>query len=686
MRLYEQAIRSARENGFVQNEGIAYELSSRFYRARGFEQVADTYLRDARACYVRWGADGKVRQIDQQNPRLRELRPFTPTATFALHTEQLDLLSVVKASQTISGELLLDELARTLLRVVLEEGGAQKGYLLLARDGDLWIEAEASLGEKGAATRLLPSLPVSSSPFVPATIVKYALRTKERVLLDDATASKFASDPYIARKRPKSVLCLPIPRQANVVGLLYLENNLLIGAFTPDRLVALSLLAAQAAISLQNALLLSNEQAARAAAEEAERRSAFLAEVGELLSGSLDYEDTLARLGRLCVGSMADWCVIDTVEGEEIRRIAGAHRDPAKAPLLEELQRRYPPHKGSHHPADRVLSTGEPLLLPELSDDGLRGFVEDEGHARLVRALGIRTVLAVPLVARGQTLGVLSLVSGASGRRYGSADLELAKEVARRAAIAIDNARLYRETQEAIRARDVFLSVASHELKTPLTSLMLTLQSMDRAILSGQSGDPQIMGRLVERALRQGARLCRLDDDLLDVSRIHVDRLPLELADVDLSALVRDVVEQFKQQLSQARCSVSLRDSVPVVGRWDRSRIEQIVTNLLSNAIKFGAGKPIDIFISEEAGIARLAVRDHGIGIDPAQQGRIFERFARAVSSRHYGGLGLGLYISRKVAQAHGGSIRVQSEPGAGATFIVELPVAGPGDPGREGS
>ncbi|MDI1443524.1 ATP-binding sensor histidine kinase [Polyangium sp. 6x1] len=678
MRLYEQAIRSARENGFVHNEGIANELASRFYRARGFEQVADTYLRDARACYARWGADGKVRQIDEQHPHVQEHRPLTPTATFALRTEQLDLLSVVKASQTISGEILLDELARTLLRVVLEEGGAQKTYLLLLRNGDLSIEAEARLEESGTVTRLLPSLPMTSSPLVPAMIVRYAQRTKERVLLDDATASKFAADPYIGRERPKSVLCMPILRQANVVGLLYLENNLLIGAFTPDRLVALSLLAVQAAISLQNARLLSDEQAARAAAEEAERRSAFVAEAGELLSESLDYEDTLERLGRLCVRSLADWCVIDTVEGDELRRIAVVHRDPAKTPLLDELQRRYPPRKDSSHPAARALATGEPILLSELSDERLQSYTEDETHARIIRALGLKSILAVPLISRGQTLGVLSLVLCAPGRSYGSADLELAKEVARRAASAIDNARLYRATQEAICARDEFLSMASHELNTPLTSLMLSLQSMSRASQSGPSSDPQVMTKLTERALRQGARLRRLNDDLLSIARVHTGQLPLELAAVDLTALVQDVVEQFRLQLSQARCSVSIHDSVRVVGHWDPARIEQIVVNLLSNATKFGAGKPIEIFIDRENGIARLAMKDHGIGIDPAQQSRIFERFVRAVPSKSYGGLGLGLYLSRKLAEAHGGSIRVQSEPSAGATFIVELPVAGP--------
>ena len=186
------------------------------------------------------------------------------------------------------------------------------------------------------------------------------------------------------------------------------------------------------------------------------------------------------------------------------------------------------------------------------------------------------------------------------------------------------------------------------------------------------------MGRLVERALRQAARLIRLNTELLDVSRIHADRLPLELADVDLGAVAREVIAQFKPDLARAGCSVSLRDGGRIVGLWDRSRVDQIVTNVLANAIKFGAGKPIEISLGEEAGTARLAVRDHGIGIDPAHHAQIFERFERAVSDRHYGGLGLGLYISRKIAEAHGGVILVKSAPGAGATFTVELPCAGP--------
>ncbi|MDC0742749.1 ATP-binding sensor histidine kinase [Polyangium mundeleinium] len=675
-RLYEDAIRSAHDQGFVHNEGLAHELASRFYRARGFGRIADMYLRDARACYACWGAERKVEQIDQMHPRLLPSRPLSPAATLALRPELLDLLSVTKASQTLSGEIVLDKLLRTLLTVVLEQGGAQRGCLILCLEEGASIEAEASFEGRDVATKLLESQRLSSS-LVPVSIVNYALRTKERVILEDAAeAGKYASDPYLARVKPRSLLCLPILQQTEVVGLLYLENNLLAGAFTPDRLVALSLLATQAAISLEKAQLLRKEQAARAAAEAAERRAMFLAEAGAVLSESLDYQETLARLAGLCVQSISDWCVIDIVEGGEIRRIAGAHKDPTKASLLEELQRRYPPCWDSPHGASRVLRTGAPLLVPELSDDVIRGLVVDEEHLKVSLALGARSSMIVPLVAHGQTLGVLSVVSATLERRYVRADLALVEEVAHRAAMAIDNARLYCKARDAIRVRDEFLTVASHELNTPVTSLRLTLQSLDRSIRGSRSGEMQAMAKLVERALRQGTRLARLNKALVDVSQLHGGRLPLEPENVDLATLLRHALDQLKPELSQARCSVHIQDGPQVVGHWDPDRIEQILTNLLSNAIKFGAGKPIEVFWGEEGGLARIVVEDHGIGIDPARQERIFECFERA-ASENYGGLGLGLYLSRRIAEAHGGTLQVQSQPGVGASFTLELPRVG---------
>lgn len=682
-RLYEQAIRSAHDHGFVQFEALGNELAARHYHGHGLDRLADGYLREARACYVRWECDGKVQQLDLRHPQLRQAPPAPPTATVAVRLEQLDLVSVVKASQTISGEIVLDELIRTLLQVVLEQGGAQRGYLLFARDGEFTLEAEATLERDRVVTRLLPSSPVASaSRLLPSSVATYVARTKQRVLLDDAAAApdRFAADPYLEQRRTRSVLCLPILRQAKVIGLLYLENGLVAGAFTPERLVALELLASQAAISVENALLLAKERAARALAEDAERRAEFLAEAGVILGESLAYEETLTQLGRLCVRSLAEWCIIDLVSKDgTLRRVASAHADPTKEPLLREIEDRYPPRRDSPQPAAAVLRSGEPLVLAELADDVLRRTTVDAYHLHLVRALGSSSLMALPLTARGQLLGALTLVTAAPGRRYGPADLELAVEVARRASTAIDKAQLYREAQDAIRLRDEFLSIASHELRTPMTSLTLSLETLQHAAPAGKPLDPDASARMVRLALHQTERLTQLIRDLLDVSRIETSQLRMAITAVDLGELVREIVARFAPDLARARCEAAVSSERAATGQWDRSLLDQVVSNLLSNAIKFGAGKPIELRTGEHAGTAWLSVTDHGIGIDPASQGQVFDRFARAVSARHYGGLGLGLYISRKLVEAHHGTIRVDSEPGRGSTFTVVLPCAPPG-------
>jgi predicted ATPase/signal transduction histidine kinase/tRNA A-37 threonylcarbamoyl transferase component Bud32 len=671
---YEAAIRSARDNSFVQQEALTYEVASRFYRGRGFDEIADSYLRAARACYARWGADGKVKQIDERHPLLFELRAPAGTGTIAVRSEQLDLLSVTKASQTISSEIVLDKLVRTLLGVVLEQGGARRACLLVCRDGSLSVEAEAAIEGGGVATRLRGSVPVDSAERLPASLVHYVQRTRERVILDDAGTGRFAGDDYFARDRRHAVLCLPILRQAEVVGLLYLENDLLAGAFTPDRLAALELLATQAAISLDNARLLAKEQAARAAAEDAERRSAFLAEAGVLLSESLDYAESLGRLGRLCVRSLADHCMIDIVEGSEIRRIAGTHADPAKEPMIAELQRRYPPRWDSPHPSSAVLRSGAALLLPEVTDEVLRPLCEDDQHFRLVRELGTCTALSVPLVARGQTLGVLTLGSAAPGRRFGHADVELAQEVARRAAIAIDNARLYGTSEKAVRLRDEFLSTASHELRTPITSLKLVIQSLVRGV---REGGPAVSVHMLSLADQQTQRLAALIDQLLDIDCIEGGRLTLKHEEFDLVAGARQVLERMRIKIEQSGAPVRLRAPEPIVGCWDHPSIDRLLTNLLSNAITFGAGQPIDLTVACAAmnRHARIIVHDRGIGIAAHCLPHIFERFERAASSRHYGGLGLGLFIAREIVEAHGGTISVESEMGHGSSFTVELPL-----------
>ena len=268
MRLYEQTIQSARENSFVQNEALAHEVAARFYSARGFETIAHTYLRNARNCYDRWGALGKVRQLDERYPLLHEERvPASTTATIGTPVRQLDVDTVVKASQALSGEIILPKLIEELMRIATEHAGAERGLLILLRDDQPEIEAEAATGDGGVkvTVRQAAVTPVD----LPNSMLQYVIRTRERVVLDDASvANLYSEDEYVQEKHPRSVLCLPIVKQTKLVGALYMENNLTPGAFTSDRVALLELLASQAAISLENASLYS----------DLHRSEAFLAE------------------------------------------------------------------------------------------------------------------------------------------------------------------------------------------------------------------------------------------------------------------------------------------------------------------------------------------------------------------------------------------------------------------------
>jgi signal transduction histidine kinase len=283
--------------------------------------------------------------------------------------------------------------------------------------------------------------------------------------------------------------------------------------------------------------------------------------------------------------------------------------------------------------------------------------------------------MILPLTARGRTLGTLSLVSAESGRRYDERDRALAEELARRAAIAVDNARLYREANDAIRLRDDFLSIAGHELKTPLAALLLQLGGLLRQL---NKEPPLERAKVVERlgkATNHAGRLEALIDELLDVSRISSGRLKLERERLDLASLVEEIFARHTDDAARTGTPLALRRvGGSVEGTWDRLRLDQVVTNLVGNALKYGRGKPVEVTVEGAAQVVRLAVRDQGIGIAPEHQERIFERFERAVADRSYGGLGLGLWITRQIVEAHGGSVRVESAPAAGSTFLVELP------------
>ena len=242
-----------------------------------------------------------------------------------------------------------------------------------------------------------------------------------------------------------------------------------------------------------------------------------------------------------------------------------------------------------------------------------------------------------------------------------------------------ERARLWRKAREEVQERDEFLSIASHELRTPVAALQLQLQMLHRVAAREARAMPQALLDKVGGLERQTRRLTVLVNELLDVSRMRLGRLELKLEELDLGELAREAVQGLRAELERSGCRIALRAEGPATGSWDRLRIEQVVTNLLVNAAKFGEGRPIAVTVRADAEAAWLAVADQGIGIPPEHHDRIFGRFERAASPQHFGGLGLGLYIAREIVQAHGGSIRLASVPGLGSTFTVELPRSPPG-------
>jgi PAS domain S-box-containing protein len=424
------------------------------------------------------------------------------------------------------------------------------------------------------------------------------------------------------------------------------------------------------------------EQAALEQSKRESERSGILSEATTILASSLDYGSTLQSLAEFVVHQFCDWCTIAIAKPDRTKDwVATAHRDPQKARLIQELIQYYPESIDEDPEIRSVIQNGESRLLRLIDDDFLQNAAKDKRHRELLQSLGCRSSVVVPIRARGKILGAIAFVLGDGNRTYSLTELRLAEEVARRAGIAIDNARLYEAAQAAIRTRDEFMSIASHELKTPLTSLKLQLQMLKRSVRPSVAFalSPEKLGKSVDVSLLQLGRLNRLVDDLLDVTRIQAGKLVCDFEEIDVSALVCDLVDRYRENLRSAGCEVFVHVPSHVTVWADQFRLEQVIVNLLSNAGKYGAGKPVEISVAELPDQrVEIVCRDHGMGIAQDKLGKVFERFERAVEARNISGLGLGLYISREIIQAHHGSIRVESQEGHGSTFIIELPTAQP--------
>jgi PAS domain S-box-containing protein len=408
--------------------------------------------------------------------------------------------------------------------------------------------------------------------------------------------------------------------------------------------------------------------------KNAERSTRFLAEAGEILSRSLDYEETLRAISALVVPRFADWCFIDLVDEDGgIKRIAVGHPSgSANETIARRLQRAYAP-KNTLYGFSEALANGRTLMMNDVSDDVLITASRDDEHRDLLLSLGMHCFISVPMTTHGTTFGVITFLGTNVRKRFEPADVALAEEVARRAALAVDNARLYRSAQEANRAKDEFLANLSHELRTPLTAILGWVHLLQLGDL-----EPAQLTLGLQTIRQSGEAQARLVDELLDVSRIITGKLQINPASIVLADVVSGAVAAIRPAADAKRQRIEEDVSAPEARVFgDASRLQQVFWNLLSNAVKFTpAGGVVRVSLTSEGENVVAQVADSGEGIAAEFLPHVFERFRQAATGgRSRPGLGLGLAIAKELVEMHGGSIAVQSGGrGAGSTFTVVLP------------
>jgi len=402
----------------------------------------------------------------------------------------------------------------------------------------------------------------------------------------------------------------------------------------------------------------------------------FLAEASRQLSASLDYEETLRRVAGLAVPEMADWSVLDVVDADgQLTRLGSVHRDAAAQAWLE--ARPSLRAEGEGAPALTLTAIARPSLMREVNDDVLRALGAAQWQIEAARPLGVASALVVPLTLHGATVGAVAWMRGPERTPFDERDLTLAEEAGRRAAMAIEHARLYREAQSANRLKDEFVATLSHELRTPLNALL----GWTELLRSGRLA-PERTREAIDAIHRTALAQAQLTNDLVDVSRAVSGKFRLRPEDVDIASVVRDTTETFRLAAESKGLRLTCEVS-PKVGRIvaDPDRLRQIVYNLVGNAVKFTTTGAVDVTACGDADWLVLTVRDTGIGIRPSFLPYVFDRFRQADGSvsREFGGLGLGLSIVRALVELHGGTIVAASEgEGKGATFTVRMPVALP--------
>jgi PAS domain S-box-containing protein len=623
--LYEQAIRAAHTNGFVPNEAMANELAARFYATRGFAKIAHAYLRDARSCYLRWGADGKVRQLDQLHPQLREEKPLPlQTSSIVAPVEHLDLATVIKVSQTVSGETVLEKLIDTLMRTAIEHAGAERGLLIVPGGAEQRIEAEATTNGDAVVVRMREASLAAAA--LPGSIVNYVVRTRENVIIDDASVeSSFSTDPYIAQRRARAVLCLPLVNQARLIGVLYLENNLATGAFTPTRIAVLKLLASQAAISLENTRLYR------------------------------DLEEREARIRRLVDANIIGIFLWDA-EGEII---------DANDAFLHMVQ------------YDRE-DLGSGLRWTGLTPVEWRDS-DEQGVAQLKSTGTVQPHEKEFLRKDGSRVPVLIGAAAFGGRgEHGVAFVLDLTERKRAEQEARDSERRYQEVQmELAHANRVAtmgqLSASiSHEMNQPIAAAVTNAQ----AALRWLGARPPNLGE-VREALRRIVENGTRASDVIGRIRALIKKAPPRKDRLEINDAILEVIALTRGEVVKTGVAVQtqLANGLPLI-QGDRVQLQQVVLNLIVNAVEAmngaaeGSRKLLISTSKPEPNGVLVAVRDSGPGLAPDRLERAFEAFYTTKP----GGLGMGLSISRSIVEAHGGRLWATANLPQGAVFQFTLP------------
>jgi predicted ATPase/signal transduction histidine kinase/ActR/RegA family two-component response regulator len=630
MRLYEQAIQSAREHGFVQNEALAHEVAARFYLARGLDTIAHLHLRNARNCYERWGALGKLKQLDERYPHLHEERVApSPTATIGTPVGQLDVETVVKASQALSSEIVLPRLIERLVRIAVEHAGAERGLLILLHGDEPQIEAEATTGHDRVEVKVRQAGVTPSD--LPQSALHYVIRTRERVVLDDASTSRsYSQDEYVRQMRPRSVLCLPIVKQTKLVGALYLENNLTPCAFTSSRIAVLELLASQAAISLENARLYSDLQ----------RSEAFLAQ-GQSVSST-------GSFGWNVPSGTIHW-------SEETYRIF--EYDRAATPALKLVLQRV-------HPDDLAL-------VQQTIDGASREATNFDLEHRLLMPDGRVKHLHVLARALKTSSGSLEFVGALT-------------DVSERKRAEEDQARLGQRLRQAekMEAMGTLAGGIAHDFNNILGAILGYGELAQRA-----ASEDSVVRRYLDNVMNAGGRGKALVERILTFSRSSVGgRSP-----VRVQAVIEETLELLAASLTRGiRLDKRLEASdAAVIG--DATQLHQVAMNLFTNALQaMQHGGVLEVAldcadVAQERRLShgnlapgayvRLCVSDTGSGIPPPVLDRMFDPFFTTKATGE--GTGLGLSLVQAIVADLGGAIDVRTTVGQGTTFTIWLPSAG---------